>query len=262
MYYYIYDTFLADKKHEKVIDRIKTRLLDLEIQGKHEKLTLLKSMDELIRDEVKKGVDTVIVIGNDKTFLKAIDVAAQNDVSLGLIPVGEDNNLAPCLGVPMEEPACEVIAARKIVKFDLGKINAQYFFSNLSITKNLDRLSVQKDKYKIVPSRECSEIAIYNFYFPNKKQRFERQMKKVSAQDKKLELVIRSKQEKGSWFSKKTETARIDSIIQGEEFEIKSFEYLPVLLDGYKIIKTPVKIEVEPKKLKVIVGKDRLKTIN
>ena len=42
MYYYVYDTYLSDKKYEKILDKVKTRLLDLEIQGKHERLTLLK----------------------------------------------------------------------------------------------------------------------------------------------------------------------------------------------------------------------------
>ncbi|NQT49676.1 hypothetical protein HQ571_03205 [Candidatus Kuenenbacteria bacterium] len=262
MYYYIYDTFLSDKKYEKTIDRIKTRLLDLEIQGKHEKLTLLKSVDELINDEVKRGVNTIIMLGNDKTFLKVIDVIANNNVTLGLIPVGPDNNLAKCLGLPMEDAACEVIAARKIVKFDLGKTNNQYFFSSLKINKNLDRLSIEKDKYKITLNPECQEIDVYNYYYPVGKQSFEKRMKKSSAQDQKIELVIWSKQKKRKLFSKNQGELKIDTLIQGSLFDIKSFEYLPVVLDDYKVIKTPVKIEVEPEKLNVIVGKNRLKTIN
>ncbi|MBI5076791.1 hypothetical protein HZB94_00195 [Candidatus Falkowbacteria bacterium] len=262
MYYYLYDTFLADKKYEKTIDRIKTRLLDLEIQGKHERLTLLKSIDELINDEVKKGISTVIAVGNDKTFLKLVDVAAKNGVTLGLIPIGEQNSLAKCFGVPMEDAACEVIAARKIVKFDLGKINNLYFFSNLKINKNLERLTIEKDNYKIVPRPECAEAAVYNFYFEAGEERIERTLKKSTAQDQKLELVIKTKDRKRHWYSiRRDGRPRVDSVIQGASFAIKSFEYLPVLLDDFKIIKTPVVVKVEPLKLNVIVGKNRLKTI-
>lgn len=262
MYYYLYDTFLADKKYENSIDRIKTRLLDLEIQGKHERLTLLKSIDELINDEVKKGISTVIAVGNDLTFLKLIDVAAKNGVTLGLIPIGERNQLSACFGIPPEDAACEVIAARKIVKFDLGKINNLYFFSSLKINKNLERLTIEKDNFKIVPRPECAEAAVYNFYFPNKEEKFEKPMKKSTAQDQKLELVIRTKGERRHWYSiKRNGEPFVDSVIQGDIFAIKSFEYLPVLLDGYKIIKTPVVVKVEPQKLNVIVGKNRLKTI-
>ena len=261
MYYYVYDTFLSDKKYEKVLDKIKTTLLDLDIQGKHEKLSLLKSVDELIRDEIKRGVNTVIVLGNDKTFLKVIATIGKNNVTLGLIPIGEGNEIAKTLGIPMEEAACDVIAARKIVKFDLGKANDQYFFSNLKIDKNLSRLNIQKDQYKVVPRGNCAEFNIYNFYFPEEKSKFEKEMKRYSSQDEKLELVIRTKVTKKAWFNKKKTINPIDSIIQGKLFKIKSFEYLPVLLDGYKVIKTPVVVEMASEKLKVIVGKNRLKNI-
>jgi hypothetical protein len=261
MHYYLYDTFLGDKKYEKVIDRIKTRLLDLEIQGKHEKLSLLKSIDELISDEVKRGANSIIVVGNEKIFLKVVDAAAKNNVSLGMIPVGENNHLAECLGLPMEEAACDVIAARKIVSFDLGKVNNQYFFSNLKITKNLDRLSIQKDNYKIVPRADCESVEVVNFYLPPIAGDFERKMKKCTAQDQLLELVIRRKGQKRRWFGGGGGKPQIDSLIQGNEFEIKSFEYLPALMDDYRVIKTPIKVEVEHAKLKVIVGKNRLKTI-
>ncbi len=261
MYYYIYDTFLADKKFEKIIDKIKTRLLDLEIQGKHEKLTLLKSVDELISDEVKRGINTVVVLGNDRTFLKVVNVIAKHNITLGLIPVGPDNNLAKSLGLPMEEDACEIIAARKIVKFDLGQVGEQYFFSNLKIDKNLDRLSVEKDNYKIVPKAECSSIMVSNFYFPATKETFEKKMKNYSAQDQKLELVINIKGAKKKWFNKNEPQSKIDTIIQGKDFKIKSFEYLPLVLDNYKIIKTPVTVGVKAGALQVIVGKTRLKNI-
>ena len=260
MHYYLYDTFLGDKKYEKVIDRIKTRLLDLEIQGKHEKLSLLKSIDELIADEVKRGANSIIVVGNEKIFLKVVDAAAKNNVSLGMIPVGENNHLAECLGLPLEEAACDVIAARKIVSFDLGKVNNQYFFSNLKITKNLDRLSIQKDSYKIVPRADCESVEVVNFYLPPLGESMERKIKKCSAQDELLELIIRRKGQKRRWFGG-GEKPQIDSLIQGNEFAIKSFEYLPALMDDYRVIKTPIKVEVEPGKLKVIVGKNRLKII-
>ena len=262
MYYYLYDTFLADKKYEKAIDRIKTRLLDLDIQCKHEKLTLLKSIDELVGDEAKKGFTTIIAVGNDKTFLKLVDAVAKNGLTMGIIPMGEENNLSACLGIPAEDAACDVIAARKIAKFDLGKINNSYFFSSLKINKNLDRLTVEKDNYKIRPRPECAEVDVYNFYFPAGLENFERPLKKYSAQDQRLELVIRARKKERRWFFRKKEGApKIDSIIQSETFAIKSFEYLPILLDDFKIMKTPVTVKIEPLLLKVIVGKNRLKTI-
>ncbi|MBU1131770.1 hypothetical protein KKC32_00765 [Patescibacteria group bacterium] len=261
MYYYIYDTFLDEKKYEKIIDKLKTRLLDLDIQGKHEKLTLLKNVEELIGDEVKRGTTTVVVVGNDKTFLKVINVVAKNNVTLGIIPIGEGNDLARYLGVPEGESACDILAARKIIKFDLGKINSYYFFTNMKINKNLPRMSIEKDEYKIIPGVTCYEVEICNFYYPRKDEIPDKAYKKCSVRDRKLELFIKTKVKAKGWLHDKVVGMKIDSVFQGDKFDIKSFEYLPVVLDDYKIMKTPVIVEVEPEKLNVIVGKERADTI-
>lgn len=261
MYYYVYDTFLSDKKYEKVLDKIKVTLLDLDIQGKHERLTLLKSIDELIKDEVKRGINTLVVLGNDKTLLRVIDTVGRNNITLGMIPIGPDNQIAECLGIPTEEAACEIIAARKIIQFDLGKANDQYFFSSLKVDKNINRVSIHKDNYRIVPQPNCVSFEIDNFYYPGAGEKYEKEMEKYSSQDGKLELVIRKHGKQGGWFKKRVLQNPIDSIIQSKLFKIKSFEYLPVVLDGYKVIKTPVIVELAPCRLKMIVGKDRLKHI-
>lgn len=257
MYYYVYDTYLSDKKYEKVLDKVKTRLLDLEIQGKHERLTLLKSMDELITDELKKGAITVVVVGNDKTFLKVINTVAKNSITVGIIPIGGGNNIARTLGIPTEDAACDILAARKIIKFDLGKIKDQYFFSHLTIDKTLTRLSVVKDNYKMTPSSECVELNVYNFCYNVGDEDLEPVLKKISPQDGYLELVFKIKEKSSGWF-KKSGRLLVDSIIKGKKFEIKSFEYIPTFLDGARVIKTPFTVEIESKKLSVIVGKDRL----
>jgi len=261
MYYYIYDTYLSDKKYEKTLDKIKAKLLDLEIQGKHERLTLLKSIDELVVDELKKGTKTVVVVGNDKTFLKVVNTAAKNFITVGLIPVGEeDNDIAKTLGIPLEEGACDVLAARKIVKFDLGKIKDQYFFSSVSTDKTLTRISIGMEGYKITPSLDCSELSIYNYYYPRKGQEFDSKLEKINAQDGVLEVVFRKKEIEKGWF-KNTEHVQVDSIIKGSRFEVKSFEYIPMMIDGFKVIKTPFSVEIEKQKLSVIVGKDRVANI-
>ncbi len=263
MYYYLYDTFLQEQKYEKSLDLIKTRLLDLEIQGKNEKLTLLKSIDELINDEVKRGVTTVVVVGNDKTFLKAIDAVAKNNITLGIIPVGSDNNIASFLGIGSELDACEILSSRKVVKVDLGKVNGQYFFNKVSIDKNLERISVEKDKIKIIPRSGCGLVEINNFYLPTEQEKIDKRLLRLSPQDGVLEMLIYQKEKKKSWFlSKAKNDLFLDSLISAENFKVKSFEYLPVLVDGFRVLKTPLDIIVEKKQLSLIVGKNRLINID
>jgi diacylglycerol kinase family enzyme len=261
MHYYVYDTFLADKKYEKALDKIKAKLLDLEIQGRHEKLTLLKSIDELVSDEVRKGTNTVVVLGNDRSLLKVVNVAAKSNITLGMIPFGEGCEMARALGLPDGGDACEILAARKVVKFDLGKIRDQYFLTTAVINKNLTRLSIGKSGYRIIPRAECSEVEICNFYFPKKDEIPDDAYAKSSINDKKLELMFKVPIKSDGWLRTKILGQKIDSMFQGDVFDIKSFEYLPIVLDGYKIIKTPVNVEIAPGKLSLIVGKDRISQI-
>ncbi len=262
MYYYLYDSFLGDRKYEKVLDKIKTQLLDLDIQGKHERLSLLKNVDSLIADESKRGVKTVVVIGNDKTFLRAVDAAAKAGVTLGIIPIGEQNEIAKILGIPAGEQACGVVAARKIGEFDLGKVNGSYFFSKLEITKNIDRISISHQGYKVLPKSSCSEISVVNFLTSTAEVK-NKALRKVGAQDNLLDLVFRSQVETKGWkkIIQRIPEQLVDSVIQGVNFEIKSFEYLPVMLDGYKVIKTPISVKLADIKLKIIVGKNKEITI-
>ncbi|MFA6536942.1 MAG: diacylglycerol kinase family protein [Patescibacteria group bacterium] len=263
MYYYLYDTYLQEPKYEKILDHLKTRLLDFEIQGKNEKLTLLKNVDELINDEVKRGVDTLVVVGNDKTFLKVVDAVVRNNLTLGIVPVGQGNNIASLLGIGNEDEACEILSARKVVNLDVGKANGQYFFNKISVNKNLERISVERGAIKITPRHDCGLIEINNFYVPENGDQIDENLATLGVQDGILDLLFFKKNKKRSWFAgKKNEEQIMDSLFEGDLFKIKSFEYLPVLLDGYKVQKTPVEVMIEKQKLKVIVGKNRLSQIN
>ncbi len=257
MYYYLYDSFLNDRKYEKVLDKIKTGLLDLDIQGKHERLSLLKNIEALVNDEAKRGTKTVIVVGNDKTFLKAVDVATKNGLTLGIIPIGPDNQIAENLGIPQEEKACDVIAARIISEFDLGQVGEHYFFTNLKIHKNIDRLTINHQGYRVMTRPGCSQVAVYNSNFAE--SNVDELMNKVSAQDGRLDLVFKSDIIPEGWkkYFTKNRDSMVDSVIQGVNFEIKSFEYLPIMIDEYKVVKTPVAVKLANKKLKVIVGKSK-----
>ena len=62
MYFYFYDTFVSDKKNEQLLGKIENRLIELGINGRTEKLTVLKNMKELIEDAIKKGAHTIVAV--------------------------------------------------------------------------------------------------------------------------------------------------------------------------------------------------------
>src|SRR3989338_6787266 len=93
MYFYVYDSFLQDKKYAKILAEIEAKLIDLSIQGRTTKLNILNDMRELIGDAVRRGAETVVVLGDDKTVGRAINAIANLNVTLGVIPVGQGSHM-------------------------------------------------------------------------------------------------------------------------------------------------------------------------
>lgn len=243
MYLYIYDSFLNDKKYSDLLIGIEKRLTDLGIKGKIARLSILKNMKEMITDGVKEGVQTVVAIGNAQTFAKVINVVADLDITLGLIPVDNNNPIAHVLGIPPKLAACDVIASRIIKKIDLGKIN-NYYFVNTAKIENGD-ITIEYKDFKISPITEKNKITLYNFASD---------FSKSSPVDGILEAVITPI--KSSMFGKKNIE---QTVLPFTKIKIgsRAEEQVAIITDEQIIMKTPAEITVVPQKLKVIVGSDR-----
>jgi len=256
MYYYIYDSFLSDKKYDTILSRIETRLMDLGINGKLEKLTLLKNLKEIIEDAVKKDADTIIAVGNDDTISKIINYLPKLSVVLGIIPIGPKNKIANVLGIPSDEKACDVLSSRIIEKIDLGKVNNNYFLSCLEVPATKE-LSIECDQYKITPISENTTVNICNF--GNILGQVGQSNKIYNPRDGILEAVFSQKSESKGPFSIFKKNYSPNSVFPFKKIKIKcSKECLPIMADGQTTIKTPATVEVMPKKLKIIVGKNRM----
>ncbi|NQU77485.1 hypothetical protein HQ544_02195 [Candidatus Falkowbacteria bacterium] len=260
MYFFLYDSFLSDKRYEKALARIEARVADLGIKGRVVKLTILQQLEETIKEAIDRGAKTVVAVGNDKTISGAIAIlAGYKHVTLGIIPVGEENEIAKILGIPEEELACDVISNRLIDILDVGRINEQYFFKEVRVED--EGLVLECDgRYKIKP-KEVEEIVIYNFGYNDDK--------KINPKDGALELMIKPKIKKNeglfSMFKKKQRELdsvfinrfiRITSLLKDEKGSGIKEKFINI--DGIRKMKTPATITVAGKRLKVIVGKERL----
>jgi len=256
MYYYIYDSFLSDKKFEMTLYRIENRLMDLGINGKIERLTLLKSFKELVEQAVKNNAETIVIVGNDKTISKVISFLPNYSLTLGIIPIGPDNKIASILGIPAGDAACDVLSARIIEKIDLGKVNNSYFLSCLEIPVK-EEVILECENYNISPLVNSEMISICNFGNIFKNQGFRRE-KIYNPRDGVLEAVISPGASSG-FFKIFQKDFNNESVFPIKKLKIKSLkECVSVIADGEIVVKTPITVEVVPKKLKVIVGKNRM----
>ena len=92
MHIYIYDSFVNQKKYDKILARIETRITDLELNGKISRLGVMKNIPDIVSNELKRGAKTIIAVGNDKTINQVINSLAGSQVPLGIIPIGRENN--------------------------------------------------------------------------------------------------------------------------------------------------------------------------
>src|SRR3990167_10611015 len=86
---FLYDSFLNHKKYGRLLSQIETRITDLGLNGKIFKLGLMRMLDDTIKNELKRGAKTIIVLGHNKIINQAVNALSGNAAPLGIIPIGE-----------------------------------------------------------------------------------------------------------------------------------------------------------------------------
>lgn len=244
MYLYIYDAFLSHQRWQQFLEAVERRVTDLGIAGKIARLTILKNIRELVQDAVRAGVKTIVAIGDDQTFTKMINVVADLNITLGLIPATTNSNIARALGIPPRELACDVLAARIVRKIDLGKIN-DYFFLDSAHIVNAD-VRITGDGFSVKPLTRLNTIQLCNV-----RQADSRVVSNPT--DGVLEAVITPVQ--SSWLSRRRLTS---TILPFTRLRIDAAGHdASIITDDQVILKTPARVEIVPRKLKVIVGSRR-----
>lgn len=241
MYYYIYDSYLADKKNQNTLARIENRLTDLGINGKINRLSFLKNIYQIILDELRRGLKTLVVVGNDKTLNQIINIVHDLNVTIGFIPVGE-SKIAEALNIPTGEEACDILSARIVEKLDLGSINSAYFISSLETGGQTLSLECDNNYYLTLDNKN-NTISIGNLNCHNNST--------GSVNDGRLDLIVATTDKK-IWGKAKTSY----TYLRVKKIRLLSDKPMPILvMDEKRIMKTPATITIFPQEIKMIVGK-------
>ncbi len=245
MYSYIYDSFVNNKKYKKILSNIENEITDLGIKGRICRLTLLNTLKPTVEEEIRKGAHTIVVIGDDKTITQTLDIVIPKNVVLGIIPVGEDNQIAKLLGIPLGEEACRILSARIIKTLDVGKINDFYFINQAMIQS--PNITLKCDSYNVTLLDNNQTVTIHNTPTP---------INDTLNNNYLLTEIGDSNNHGFSNFFTKKQIKK--SVLNIHTLTINhSSTTIPILADGQKVIKSPVIIQKSPLKLKVIVGKNR-----
>ncbi len=236
------------------------------------------------------GFSNFISVGGDGTMHYIANAIAGTDKNLGSIPLGSGNDIAKSLNIPLDiENACVAIKKCITRKIDLGLINSKYYYIGVSgagfdsvVTDlaNNTRFPVKgPSKYKYAVYKTLITFSAKKFFLNYKGQQrlvaammlavgntdmYGGGMKIVPAAsplDGMLDICIIKKMSKIHFirtFPQVFEGTHIkDPFV--EYFKVSSLEIdsdynFSVFADGEFICKLPVKYEVAPKALNIIVA--------
>lgn len=89
---------------------------------------------ELSKQSVKENAATIVSCGGDGTLREVASQLVHTNIPLGIIPIGSGNGLARNLKIPLQpEKALQYLLKAKPQFIDVGKVNENYFFSNVGI---------------------------------------------------------------------------------------------------------------------------------
>lgn len=249
-------------------------------------------IQNIIREEKQNGLDLVVAAGGDGTIAMVGSPLVNSEVVMGILPIGTGNLLAKELRIPLRfDKALEVITSDKSELFtiDAFGFTSQFFFMNLSVGISstimeetaadekqrlgffayfmhfikllfrikMDRFTIEYDGHLI--SKSASEVIIANsrtlaaklFEWPDY----------VTLNDGKLDLfIIRAANLRdvlhfiASVFTKYRIKYPIVDYFPFENYcQIETKEPKIAQADGDTIGVTPIRVQVMPKSLKIIV---------
>lgn len=256
MYAYVYDSFVTDKRHERVLSRVETRLTDLGISGRIERLTMFKNIGEIVADAAEQGCETIVAVGNDETIGRLIDAVGSHDMAFGVIPVGDGpHHIAGLLGVEEGVEACNILSRRVLHTVDLGRINGHYFLSSVRIPRTRAAISCN-GQYSVIPT-EDNEVQVCNLAPMTLSAEGEATIS--SPRDGFLETVFQPSPRRGffSGLFRKAEAPAAPTIVPVRKLSVRHTQPVTVIRDGQRLSSSVLDIEILPNRLKVITGKTR-----
>lgn len=243
MHIYIYDSALSQKKYLSQIHNIEAKVTDLGLSGRVSRLGKLRSLRDIVREELRRMPKTIIVVGDDSLVSQVISLMGGTGVALGIIPIGENNQIAAGLGITLEN-ACNVLAGRRIIEIDLGMVDNQAFVRRAEIFGPKIKLLIDGNYSILAPE---AKVEVVNFLLEAERATG---VTKPDAQSGSLYLMVTK--EKNYFLKKEVER----SFVPFRNLDVQT-DTAEVVLDGLTKVNHPRRITIMPNGLQVIVGRER-----
>lgn len=269
MYFYICDNFAKKSKFSKKLEQINIKLANLGIGDERAQISLLRPIEEIIREALQdERCTNIVAIGDDKVAAQAIDMIAHSGrkIAFGMIPL-KHSKIAESLGMPNDlDACCQEIASRKIARVDLGRVDDYYFLTSVGIKVfpenvlgSMFKKVLKKEPPKITfdflegynVKAQAEEYSIINMPTRDdiKKMKEGNVTGRVNPRDGLLDVLICENEINSNTKS---------SFLQTRKLSIETTGKIEVNIDGRNTKRSSLKFKIYPKFLDLIVGKNRL----
>lgn len=278
MYYYIFDQGnLPVDKFERLQTEVTGYLAEFKISGETGRITPLRNIQDLVDTASQRGCKTLVACGSDDTFNQMLACLKGRDFTLGFIPLDDSSFLGKILGANNPFIGAKTIAARRIEKIDLAKIQDSYFISFLEFgvmsqkLKNIGWFSALK-----IVSNETKNFTarIDNSYdinikclgglAANTRSTSCKNKSIANPTDSQLDLLILEPLSKAGVLRYKKDLSEgcLENIPKTTVIKCRKIEFLeprgtPLTMLGRVVAKFPSTVEIIPQRLRLIVGKNR-----
>lgn len=250
-YIFIYDEFLTEKRHERLLSAVEQRLSMLDLSGRIGRLTLFRNPKDLV-EGMTKGQDmaTIVIVGNDHTLDRLMWFLPDLRVNVGYIPIAPPYDMGKLLGIPFGVEACDILGARHIEALDIGRLDDRYFLTEVSLSRTNAAIDIE-GKYK-VSAMYGGSVAVRNLGKASGGK-----TAVSDAKDGLLEVVIVPQAgSRGRFWQKSMPETRIlmrtGSIVSDEPIE--------AIADNHVVSGKSFSLDILPGKLHMITGRRRQQT--
>ncbi len=278
MYYYILDSHkLSLQKFESLQVELQGLLAEFNISGDMGRVTALRSMSDLIETASQRGAKTIVACGSDDTFNIMLALLKGRDFTVGFIPLDQHSYLGKILGLDNLHTAAKTIAARRIEKIDLAICGNTYFMSFIEFGINREQLRglslwnsfnpLSSPTYPLtlrIDGNYTIQTNCASGIIANTRPLTADVPHIANPTDGLLDLMLvenMSKRELMKYrdllLSGSLEHIPHTSVIKCKSVELLEPRGLPISMSDRIITKFPATVEIIPKRLKMIVGKNR-----
>ncbi len=244
---------------------------------------------EIARDAINDGTDILVAVGGDGTINEIVNVVANSQVKLGIIPMGSGNGLGRHVGIPVNvKKAIQVINNYHLEAVDTCKINGFVFVNaagvgfdayisevfnqskargSITYIKSIIKhfYSYTKGNYEYEIDGETCRKELLTIAFANSQQYGNNAYvaPEASIKDGWLDVVFVSGFPFYYWpvfiyktLAKKLHTSSYIDIVKRKEFHVRSDNQIHMHVDGdFRGQFKELDIYIQPKSLQLIVGR-------